>query len=288
MLLATIQDPTPQTPEFLGPLSDIAGFAFSLAVMGFVSVFILMGFKLLLNGFGMPTGGPAPREEVTTKSPSKAMQKAEAAMGNSIEAIQAKGREDMLAAWITWAFHGRAAISNDDATVAEIRSALAVAPHRTWDTARLQAYGRNLWELRNAAKRAGMSDALWRKLFITAAWVDDRRDDRFDTMAGITDQRYLLHDNPARAKEFREAYLAGGLKGVDEITRALQTGRDVLREQIQADAARNVLVEESNARLRAEANKRNAQLHALRETHQPTAAADDHAAWEAQAKELEQ
>lgn len=289
MLLATAPVVNPQIPDFLAPLAEITEWALPLGTFLGVLWVLIMGFKIIFRVYGI--GGMPTRtykEEVSVTSPSKPMLRAEKAMSNSAEAAEAKGREDMIAGWITWALHARAGITNDAATAEQIRSALDVVPHRNWDTNRLQAYGRNLWELRNAAKRAGMGDALWRNLFIAAAWADDRRDDRFDTMAGITDQRFLLHEDPAKREKLREAYIAGGLKGVDEITRALQLGRERIDDEIRADATRAAAVKASNAQLRSVAEERNARLAALRETYQPTAARDAHAAWEKQAKELDQ
>ncbi|MEX5302627.1 hypothetical protein [Kocuria sabuli] len=182
------------------------------------------------------------------------------------------GASNMRTAWISW--HLRSLPEQEDARDPRfLTGTLAVVPQADWDVARLRQHGRALWSLRTGARRHDLLDELDARLDRTVAMISDLTDDEFDTSLGQVNDQYLYHPD----RGIRTAYLEGGALGVEAIMDAVTAARAQAREDAATKAAADSL-----------AQQRNAALRALRETHKPTEGRDAHAAWEEQAREIEE
>lgn len=185
---------------------------------------------------------------------------------------RAAGASNMRTAWISW--HLRSLPEQEDAQDPRfLTGTLAVVPQADWDVARLRQHGRALWSLRTGARRHDLLDELDARLDRTVAMISDLTDDEFDTSLGQVDDQYLYHSD----RGIRTAYLEGGALGVEAIMDAVTAARAQAREDAATKAAADAL-----------AHRRNAALRALRETHKPTEGRDAHAAWEEQARGIEE
>jgi hypothetical protein len=288
-MIPTIADPAP-VPPFAEPINDMLMMSMNYGITLVIIVGMFGLFRAMLRFL---TYGPAPRapkrpkeprEKVTTSKPSKALRSAEESLRTSKPRIMEKARQDMLTAWYDWAFGERMAVKGV-LSPGGIDSYVDPSPRRDWTPDRLTRAGCILFWVKRENKDGYRAEDVEAKLKLYAARITDTRADAFDTMAGLNDQEWLVNPDPKHAPAYREAYLAGGRKAVDEITTAIQLSREAIREEIKADAARQVVVEASNAQLRGVAAEQTARLAALRETYQPTAALDAHAQWEKEAND---
>ena len=189
----------------------------------------------------------------------------------AVEDAREAGAANMRTAWIFW--HLGSLPEQEDSTDPRLLTGtLGVVPQADWDVERLRQHGRALWALRTSARRHGLLEQVDARLDRVAAMVSDLTDEEFDTGLGQANDRYLYHPD----REIRTAYLEGGAIGVEAIMDAVTAARAQAREDAATKAAAEAL-----------AQRRNAALHALRETHRTTEARDAHAAWEEQAKKID-
>ena len=190
----------------------------------------------------------------------------------AVEHAREAGAANMRTAWIFWHL-GSLPEQEDNRDPRLLAGTLAMVPQADWDADRLRRHGRTLWSLRTSARLHGLLDQVDARLDRVVAMISDLTDDEFDTSLGQANDRYLYHPD----REIRTAYLAGGAMGVDAIMDAVTAARAQAREDAATKAAAESL-----------AQQRNAALRALHETHRPTEARDAHAAWEEQAKRLDE
>ncbi|WP_298585267.1 hypothetical protein [uncultured Kocuria sp.] len=190
----------------------------------------------------------------------------------SAEEARAAGASNMRTAWISW--HLRSLPPPEDSRDPRLLTGtLSVVPQADWDVDRLRQHGRALWSLRSHARRHELLDQLDARLDRVVAMLSDATDDEFDTSLGQVNDQYLYHPD----RQVRTAYLEGGALGVDLIMDAVTAARAQAREDAATRAAAEAL-----------AQQRTAALRALRETHHPTEGRDAHAAWDEEARKLEE
>ncbi|MFI7743781.1 hypothetical protein [Kocuria rhizosphaericola] len=190
----------------------------------------------------------------------------------SVEEAREAGASNMRTAWISW--HLRSLPQPESSRDPRLLTGtLAVVPQADWDADRLRQHGRALWSLRSSARRHGLLDQADARLDRVVAMISDATDDEFDTNLGQVNDQYLYHPD----RQVRTAYLEGGALGVELIMDAVTAARAQAREDAATRAAAEAL-----------AQQRNAALRALRETHHPTEGRDAHAAWEEQAKRIDE
>ncbi|MFI7480894.1 hypothetical protein ACH9EU_00615 [Kocuria sp. M1R5S2] len=182
------------------------------------------------------------------------------------------GVEDMRTAWIAWQLRSDLPPQSIRPPAA-VRERLAEVPKAEWDVSRLRAHGRSVWALRDVARPTALHREVEERLDRMAAMISDWNDQEFDTRLGQTSDEYLYHPD----REIRAAYLEGGAEGVEAVIDAITAARARAREDAATRAAADAL-----------AQQRNAALRALRETQQSTEARDAHAAWDEQARKLEE
>ncbi|MFI7583412.1 hypothetical protein ACH9DO_06410 [Kocuria sp. M1N1S27] len=190
---------------------------------------------------------------------------------SSLEEAREAGASNMRTAWISW--HLRSLPEQEDSTDPRfLTGTLAVVPQADWDVARLRRHGRALWSLRTSARRHGMLEQVDERLDRVVAAISDLSEEEFDAALGQVNDQYLYHPD----RQIRTVYLEGGAMGVEAIMDAVTAARARAREDAATRAAAESL-----------ARQRNAALRALRETHRPTEGRDAHAAWDEQAKKIE-
>lgn len=190
----------------------------------------------------------------------------------AVEQARRTGASNMRTAWISW--HLRSLPEQEDNRDPRLLTGtLAVVPQAGWDVDRLRQHGRALWSLRTSARLHHLLEQVDACLDRVVAMISDLTDDEFDTSLGQVNDQYLYHPD----REIRTAYLEGGAAGVEAIMDAVTAARAQARE----DAA-------TKAAARSLAQQRNAALKALRETYRPTETRDAHAAWDEQAKKIEE
>lgn len=190
----------------------------------------------------------------------------------AVEQARRTGASNMRTAWISW--HLRSLPEQEDNRDPRLLTGtLAVVPQAGWDVDRLRQHGRALWSLRTSARLHHLLEQVDACLDRVVAMISDLTDDEFDTSLGQVNDQYLYHPD----REIRTAYLEGGAAGVEAIMDAVTAARAQARE----DAA-------TKAAARSLAQQRNAALKALRETYRPTEPRDAHAAWDEQAKKIEE
>ncbi|WP_188540073.1 hypothetical protein [Kocuria dechangensis] len=190
----------------------------------------------------------------------------------AVERAREIGASNMRTAWISWYLKSLP----DQESIRDPRlltGTLAVVPQADWDVDRLRQHGRALWTLRASARVHGLLGHVDARLDRVVAMLSDRTDDEFDTSLGQVNDQYLYHPD----RQVRTAYLEGGSLGVEAIMDAVTAARTQAREDAATKAAADSL-----------ARQRNAALRALRETYRPTEGRDAHAAWDEQAKRLDQ
>jgi hypothetical protein len=214
-----------------------------------------------------------PRETASPDATGAEPLAAEAPTGpQAVEHAREAGAANMRTAWIFW--HLRPLPEPEDSPDPRLLTGtLSVVPQADWDVDRLRQHGRTLWALRAGARRHGLLEQVDARLDRVVAMISDLTDDEFDTGLGQANDRYLYHPD----REVRTAYLEGGALGLEAIVDAVTASRARAREDAATKAAAESL-----------AQQRNAALRALRETHRPTGARDAHAAWEEQAKRLDE
>jgi heme exporter protein D len=181
------------------------------------------------------------------------------------------GRHSMRAAWLEGQIRPGAA-PRDSTGAASVTELLAVVPTADWDLAQLRKHGRAVWARRGGAPGQHLRADVEARLDRVAAMISDLTDEEFDTHRGQADDQYLYHPD----REVRAAYLEGGAQAVETIMDTVTAARAQAREDTAAKAAADSL-----------AQQRNAALKALRETRQSTETRDAHAAWERQARQLD-
>ncbi|MUN63369.1 hypothetical protein GMA12_09495 [Kocuria sediminis] len=190
----------------------------------------------------------------------------------TVEDARATGASNMRTAWISW--HLRSLPPQDgNRDPRLLAGTLAVVPQADWDADRLRQHGRALWSLRTSARVHHLLEQVDACLDRTVAMISDRTDDEFDTSLGQVNDQYLYHPD----RQVRTAYLEGGALGVEAIMDAVTAARAQAREDAATRAAAESL-----------AQQRNAALRALRETYSPTENRDAHAAWDEQARKIEE
>ncbi|MFF0905342.1 UNVERIFIED_CONTAM: hypothetical protein RF653_16855 [Kocuria sp. CPCC 205316] len=190
----------------------------------------------------------------------------------TVEESRAAGASNMRTAWISW--HLRSLPPPEESRDPRLLTGtLSVVPQADWDVDRLRTHGRALWSLRGSARRHDLLDQLDARLDRTVAMISDLTDTEFDTALGQVNDQYLYHPD----RQVRTAYLEGGALGVDLIMDAVTAARVQAREDAATKAAAEAL-----------AQQRTAALRALRETHHPTEGRDARAAWDEQARKLEE
>lgn len=190
----------------------------------------------------------------------------------AVEQARATGASNMRTAWISW--HLKSLPDQDDNRDPRlVTGTLSVLPQADWDVDRLRQHGRALWSLRTSARLHGLLEMVDARLDRVVAMISDRTDDEFDTGLGQVNDQYLYHPD----RQVRTAYIEGGALGVDAIMDTVTAARAQAREDAATKAAADTL-----------ARQRNAALRALRETYRPTETRDAHAAWDEQAKRIEE
>jgi hypothetical protein len=190
----------------------------------------------------------------------------------AVEAARETGASNMRTAWISW--HLRSLPPQDgNRDPRLLAGTLAVVPQADWDAERLRRHGRALWSLRASGQVHHLLEQVDACLDRTVAMLSDRTDDEFDTSLGQVNDQYLYHPD----RQVRTAYLEGGALGVEAIMDAVTAARAQVREDAATKAAAESL-----------AQQRNAALRALRETYHPTENRDAHAAWDEQARKIEE
>jgi len=189
-----------------------------------------------------------------------------------LEGARLAGRSDMRTAWLQWQL-GSAPEQKPVRSPAAIGERLAVVPKAGWNVTQLRMHGRAVWALRDPSDASSLQREVEARLDRVAAMISDRTDQEFDTKLGQADDQYLYHPD----REIRAAYLEGGAEGVEAIMDTITAARAQVREDAAAKAAADAL-----------AQQRNAALKALRETQQATESRDAHAAWEAEAQQIDE
>lgn len=189
-----------------------------------------------------------------------------------VEEAREAGASAMRTAWISW--HLRSLPPQDgNRDPRLLTGTLAVVPQADWDADRLRQHGRALWSLRTSARVHHLLEQVDAGLDRTVAMISDRTDDEFDTRLGQLDDQYLYHPD----RQVRTAYLEGGALGVEAIMDAVTAARARAREDAATRAAAESL-----------ARQRNAALRALRRTYSPAENRDAHAAWDEQARRIQE
>ncbi|MFI7494101.1 hypothetical protein ACH9D2_05185 [Kocuria sp. M4R2S49] len=190
------------------------------------------------------------------------------ARAGTLEEARQAGRHSMRAAWLEWQI--RPGSATGASSVTEL---LAAVPTADWDLEQLRRHGRAVWARRGGTPGHHRRPDVEARLDRVAAMISDLTDEEFDTHRGQADDQYLYHPD----REVRAAYLEGGAQAVETIMDTVTAARVQAREDAAAKAAADSL-----------AQQRNAALRALRETRQSTETRDAHAAWEAQARQLDE
>lgn len=227
-----------------------------------LGLLVWLGAGFIRSRAAPPLEEPADEQPAVVRSPGHP----------DVEDAREAGASNMRTAWISW--HLRSLPDQEDAGDPRLLTGmLTVVPQADWDVARLRQHGRVLWSLRTSARRHDLLDELDARLDRTVAMISDLTADEFDTSLGQVNDQYLYHPD----REIRTAYLEGGALGVEAVMDAVTAARAQAREDAATKAAADGL-----------AQQRNAALRALRETYKPTEGRDAHAAWEEQAKKLEE
>lgn len=233
----------------------------ALLVLALVAglMWVLVGaLQSRIGTAGKPT---APEQAVAPPQPDQEL----------VEQARRAGEEDMRTAWLRWQLRPVPARA-EHSDSSPITGTLAVAPKADWDVDRLRQHGRDVWAIRLDARLQGRHREVEARLDRVAAMVCDLVDEEFDTGLGQTSEQYLYHPQ----REVRVAYLAGGGRGVEAIMDTVAAARAQTRQDAATRAAAESLVQQ-----------RNAALKALRETRPPGGTRDAHAAWEAEAGQID-
>jgi hypothetical protein len=187
-----------------------------------------------------------------------------------VKQARAAGKNDMRTAWMQYQLGTLPAQATHSGTES-IANMLGVVPRSDWSVSQLRKHGRAMCPLRTSARQINRHQELDAHLDRVAAMISDLTTDTFDTKDGQNRDEYLYHQH----RSVREAYMEGGALGVEAIMDTITAAR------VQAQ-------EEATLRAGADsaAERRNAALKALRETHRSTENRDAQAAWEAKAKDL--
>lgn len=240
----------------------------TIVVTGVVVAALYLAVLLVRTSVRTPRKTPAGRRTAAHPTGHRTAQRSAAGL---VEQARRAGGQDMRTAWLRCRL-GVLPHQHRTGDASFVAGRLAEIPRADWDATRLRRHGQALWSLRDVAGRTPFQRDVEDRLDRVAAMLADRTDEEFDARLGQSDDRYVCHPDPA----VRAAYLQGGSEGVEAIMRSISDARAQVRLDAAARAAADSL-----------ADQRNAALRAMRETHQPTEARDLHAAWEAQARQID-